>query len=184
MRETDTRSLCDTREREMLILHKMAPTIGVVRECVFNQIVRDLCIRFSPDPSYTHTPQENEEGAVSDNFDCSTLAQTTLVYRTTTTIRDKSHQPETSEELTIDEPQPSSSSEPDFPTLICLALEYHEFTNIYIPQEFRDILARARADNTNKAYRLKWKGSCLWCQKLNIHPILTPPNQILPYLCH
>ncbi|KAJ1103099.1 hypothetical protein NDU88_000527, partial [Pleurodeles waltl] len=84
-------------------------------------------------------------------------------------------QPQSSNEESGSHP----TSRPSFTTTACLAPEFRAFQDMNIDQECRLILSRARAESTNKTYKLKWKRFCVWCSQNNFHPFQINPDEIL-----
>lgn len=75
------RSFRRPRKQEMLTLYKQGSPTGIVGEYVFDSLVRRLCLRFSPNPSDSTTPQETQDGAVHDDSGGPGVASPVLVYR-------------------------------------------------------------------------------------------------------
>lgn len=73
-------------------------------------------------------------------------------------------------------------SEPQFSEIVSLAPEFREFQHLKIPQECRQVLAKARADHTNRTYSVKWKRFSTWCKSAKVNPLHSPPEEVLPYL--
>ncbi|XP_078519448.1 uncharacterized protein LOC144784508 [Lissotriton helveticus] len=182
MGNTDSGPLRYKGKQEMPVLRKLASPEGILGECVFHGMVRRLCLHFSSNSSSSPRTGEDQERTVQADPGSPVVAQTTLVHGTTAAVGGPSNSV-ASNSIASDNVQGSGApSGPEILAISSLSPEHCEFSHRNISHEFREILSKARAESTNKTYRMKWKRFCLWCKRHNVHPLTAAPHQIIPYI--
>lgn len=163
-------------ERQMPKLCKLASPTWIPRECIFDRMVQHLCICFSTDSPNSQGPQEAESGTLHTNPNSPSVAAPTLVHRAPSSLPATPNSFETVSITPHNEQETSPTSRSSISQIIGLAPEFREFHGLDIPPDCKAVLARARADSTNKTYSLKWKRFCIWCKSAKIHPLSSSPE--------
>ncbi|KAJ1178904.1 hypothetical protein NDU88_004145 [Pleurodeles waltl] len=157
---TNSGSVCKEGQRQMPVLRKLASPKGILGECVFDSLVRHLCLRLSSYSVDPKGPHEDENRTVHSHTDSPILAAPTLVHRAPHSVSQTSYSTGAVTSFTNNEQRPSSTPRSAVNAVSSMAPHHREFAHLNIPQDCRNILSQARADSTNKAYQCKWKRFC------------------------
>lgn len=153
-------------------------------ECAIDKLVRDICIRFSPDTPDTQGTRQVQDKQDDNDTGSPAMGQTVLVLPhsgvgTGTTIQvPKKKGPTNHAGLKgttprAREPKPGS-----------IAPEDLEFAHLKLPASTMAVLREARRPITRKCYMAKWKRFSCWCIKENLQRKITRESTVLRYLTH
>ena len=177
------RSICFDRESSNGdILFLDASPSSTSSGCFDNILGENVCIRISPDMSDPQDIAIYEAIPVSDNFDCTSMAQETLVHRSLTVVSSMSTEtscvPE-SPESTKNENLPSKSRGVQSNGMESID---RNFQTKGFSEQARNLLSASWRKGTQKDYGCKFDKFSGWCRSREIDPHSPTLNQIADFL--
>ena len=149
-----------------------------------DKLVRDICIRFSPDtPEYQVTGQVARVRHAA-NSDCATVCKADMVLNTARSSTRKCGETESQQGYADNTPGTSVSPRTSDAEPRGLAPEYLEFGHLQLPRRTMEILREAKRPSSRRCYSAKWIRYLHWCKGIRKVSQKTEVKTVRLYLTH
>ena len=180
---SNDRSLCVSRESTgSNILFMVSSSPSSSSGCSNDLVGQHVCICISPSLPGSKSSATHAIASMSNHSDCTTVAQKTLVHRTSSTSgRHSSKTTSTSKSVTSTKKQ-SKSPESRGLQLDCVASLNRSFKEKGFSKQARQLLTASWRKGTQKDYTSKFKKFCSWCRTRKIDPYSASLTQVADFL--
>ncbi|XP_078517197.1 uncharacterized protein LOC144781723 [Lissotriton helveticus] len=178
------RPVCHSRERKMPTLCRQVPSPTVAGECDMDELVRQICVRFSASPSNTAGRKKAKAARDDSHPGCSNVGAPSLVHHVPRTLSGAASKAAPHAQSFDAEPWRHSASRSTTAQPGDLAPEVLEFGYLNLPPECMHIIKEARKPTTRACYAAKWKRFVIYCTANDIDPLDASIPNIICYLLH
>lgn len=178
------RSVRHTPKRKMPKLRLQVSTPIVQRQCTMDELVRDICLRFSTSLIHSNSGSEAQANILHSNPRSSHIGPSTVVHHpvgalSSTSSKATSHIQSPHKEPWRDKTPRSQTSQPSD-----LASEVIEFGYLNLPPDCMNIIKETRRPTTRACYAAKWKCFVIYCNNNHINPLDASVQNIIFFLLH
>ncbi|XP_078506854.1 uncharacterized protein LOC144767128 [Lissotriton helveticus] len=171
-------------KRQMPKLCRQVSTPTVAGQCDMDELVRHICVRFSPSTSNTAGGTQAEATLDDTHPGCSNVGTPTMVHHVSRTFRGNASKAAPHTQAFDAEPWQHSAPRSATAQPGDLAPEVLEFGYLNLPPDCMDIIREARKPTTRACYAAKWKRFVIYCADHNINPLDASTHDIICYLLH